>query len=102
MSFGSDQVRGLEYVYSLRNSLDIASVNMSLGGGYYSSACDSRAPAIASVINRLTSAGIAVVIAAGNSGANGYISYPACIRNAIAVGSSNKMMVCLVFQITLR
>ena len=90
MSFGSDQVRGLEYVYSLRNSLDIASVNMSLGGGYYSSACDSRAPAIASVINRLTSAGIAVVIAAGNSGANGYISYPACIRNAIAVGSSNK------------
>ena len=34
MSYGSDQVRGLEYVYSLRNSFDIAAVNMSLGGGY--------------------------------------------------------------------
>ena len=90
MSYGSDQVRGLEYVYSLRNTLDIAAVNMSLGGGYYSSACDSRAPAIASIINRLTSAGIAVVIAAGNSGMNGYISYPACISNAVAVGSSTK------------
>ena len=90
MSYGSDQVRGLEYVYSLRNTFDIAAVNMSLGGGYYSSSCDSRAPAIASIINRLTSAGIAVVIAAGNSGMNGYISYPACISNAVAVGSSTK------------
>ena len=90
MSYGSDQVRGLEYVYSLRNTFDIAAVNMSLGGGYYSSACDSRAPAIASIINRLTNAGIAVVIAAGNSGMNGYISYPACISNAVAVGSSTK------------
>jgi subtilisin family serine protease len=90
MSYGSDQVRGLEYVYSLRNTLDIAAVNMSLGGGYYSSACDSSAPAIASIINRLTNAGIAVVIAAGNSGMNGYISYPACISNAVAVGSSTK------------
>jgi len=90
MSYGSDQVRGLEYVYSLRNTFDIAAVNMSLGGGYYSSACDSSAPAIASIINRLTNAGIAVVIAAGNSGMNGYISYPACIHNAIAVGSSTK------------
>ncbi|MEK9626487.1 MAG: S8 family serine peptidase [Gammaproteobacteria bacterium] len=90
MSFGSDQVRGLEYVYSLRNAFDIAAVNMSLGGGYYASACDRVAPAIASIINRLTGAGIAVVIAAGNSGADGYISYPACIQNAIAVGSSNK------------
>ena len=90
MSYGSDQVRGLEYVYSLRNSFDIAAVNMSLGGGYYSSACDSRAPAIASIINRLTNAGIAVVIASGNSGMNGYISYPACISNAVAVGSSTK------------
>ena len=63
---------------------------MSLGGGYYSSACDSRAPAIASIINRLTNAGIAVVIASGNSGMNGYISHPACISNAVAVGSSTK------------
>lgn len=90
MSFGSDQIRGLEYVYSLRNTFDIAAVNMSLGGGYYASACDRAAPAIASIINRLTGAGIAVVIAAGNSGSDGYISYPACIQNAIAVGSSNK------------
>ena len=90
MSYGSDQIRGLEHVYSLRNSFQIAAVNMSLGGGYYSSACDNRSPAISSIINQLTSAGTAVVIAAGNNGLDGYISYPACIANAVAVGSSTK------------
>ncbi|MDP7490182.1 MAG: S8 family serine peptidase, partial [Arenicellales bacterium] len=30
--------------------------------------------------------GIAVVVASGNSGRDGYISWPACINNAIAVG----------------
>jgi subtilisin family serine protease len=90
MSYTSDQVRALERVYKLRKKFSIAAVNMSLGGGYYSSYCDSAMPAIAEIIDRLTDAGIAVVIASGNGGVDGYISHPACIRNAIAVGNATK------------
>ena len=90
MSYTSDQVRALERVYKLRKKFSIAAVNMSLGGGYYSSHCDSAMPAMAEIIDRLTDAGIAVVIASGNGGVDGYISHPACIRNAIAVGNATK------------
>src|SRR2546427_8676691 len=40
----SDLVAALEHVYSLRNSLRIAAVNMSLGGGAYESQteCDNK------------------------------------------------------------
>ena len=86
MAFTSNLIQALEQVYRLRNSYDIAAVNMSLGGGIYRSHCDASQPAMAAIINQLTSAGIAVVVASGNSGRDGYISWPACINNAIAVG----------------
>jgi len=90
MSYTSDQVQALERVYKLRKKFNIAAVNMSLGGGYYTSHCDSAMPALAEIIDRLTDAGIAVVIASGNGGVNGYISHPACIKNAVAVGNATK------------
>lgn len=61
LSFTSDQVKALERVYKLRKKFNIAAVNMSLGGGYYTSHCDSAMPALAEIIDRLTDAGIAVV-----------------------------------------
>jgi subtilisin family serine protease len=88
MSWESDQLKGLEYVYTLRGTYSIAAVNMSLGGGRYSSYCDYalQKPAI----DNLKAVRIATVIATGNDGYCGSISSPACISSAVAVGASNK------------
>lgn len=90
LAFTSDIVSGLERTYLLRNSFNIAAVNMSLGGGSYASACDANDPSTATAIGNLRAAGIATVIASGNNGYTGSISSPACISSAISVGATNK------------
>ena len=87
LSFDSDQLKGLELVYELRNTYSISSVNMSLGGGSYSANCDSNS--LKPTIDNLRTAGIATVIASGNNGYCGYISAPACISSAISVGATD-------------
>ena len=88
LSFNTDQIKGLERVYALRDTFQIAAVNMSLGGGENVSACDddSRKP----IIDQLKAAGIATLIAAGNNGFNSSVSTPGCISSAVTVGSSTK------------
>lgn len=90
LSYFSDQIRGLERVHALRRSFKIASANMSLGGGAYATDCDSGFSAHKAIIDRLRAARIATVIAAGNAGFDGFISAPACISTAVAVGSTTK------------
>jgi subtilisin family serine protease len=87
-TYVSDQMRGLERVIDLAADRRIAAVNMSLGGGTHTAACDSdpRKP----LIDTLRSFGIATVIAAGNDGLNGAVGAPACISSAVAVGSTTK------------
>ena len=87
-AFTSDITQGLERVFDLRDSFNIAAVNMSLSGGRYFSACDDDP--MKSTIDLLRSAGIATVIAAGNNGWSNSISSPACISTAVAVGSTTK------------
>jgi subtilisin family serine protease len=91
-AWNSDIKKGLERVYELRNTFNIASVNMSLGGGLYSGTCNSSdagyTPALKASIDNLREAGIATVIASGNNGSCGAISYPACISSAISVGAT--------------
>lgn len=89
LSYVSDQVKGLERVYALRNSFNIAAVNMSLGGGRFVSQCDADHPATTAAINNLRSVGIATVIASGNDGFTNAVGAPACISSAISVGSTN-------------
>lgn len=86
LSFDSDQLLGLQRVYALRNTMSIASVNMSLGGGGSSTACDGNV--LKPIIDQLRAAGIATVIAAGNAGRLNTVSSPACISSAVAVASS--------------
>ncbi len=88
MTYSSDWGAGLERVYALRHSHDIAAANMSLGGGRYTSHYDHLYGK--AIIDNLKSAGIATVIASGNDGYNNAISYPACISSAISVGSTTK------------
>lgn len=90
LSYTTDQIKALQHVYDLRNTHKISSVNMSLGDGKYTAVCDNVSPALATAIQRLQSAGIATLIASGNRGYSGAVSFPACISAAIAVGSSTK------------
>jgi subtilisin family serine protease len=87
LAYTSDQIKGLERVYELRSTYNIAAINMSLGGGLSSVSCDSdsRKP----YIDNLRSANIATVIASGNTGYKSGISYPACISSAVSVGATD-------------
>lgn len=88
LTFNTDQIRGLEHVYSLRNTLNIAAASMSLGGGAFSAACDGDSRK--AIIDQLKAANIATVIAAGNDGLNTQVGAPGCISTAITVASSTK------------
>ena len=86
LAYTSDIIRGLERVYAVRGSYPIAAANLSLGGGNYTSNCDGDAAKPA--IDNLRAAGIATVVASGNSGYVTGLGSPACISSAISVGSS--------------
>jgi subtilisin family serine protease len=86
-SFRSDQVEALERVLELSDNFNIAAVNMSLGGGNFTSTCDSESQAHTDIINELRAARIATVISSGNGGNKNGIAFPACISSAISVGS---------------
>lgn len=87
-SYSSDQTAALEWLYTNRAALNLASINMSLGGGRSTSACPSHAHN--TVINQLRAAGVATAIASGNNGYRDSINSPGCIPAAITVGSSTK------------
>ncbi|MGE4498108.1 MAG: S8 family serine peptidase, partial [Deferribacterales bacterium] len=88
LSYTSDQMAALDYIYdTLKNTHSIAAINMSLGGGQESGYCDNDDLTYTNYINVLTGAGIAVAIATGNESYCGYISSPACIEKAVAVGA---------------
>ncbi len=89
MSYDSDSLKGLEYVYGLRSTYSIASVNMSLGGGAYSDFCDDEDADRKTAIDNLRAVGIATVIATGNEYLCGQVSSPACVSTCISVGASN-------------
>jgi subtilisin len=87
-AFTSDVIAGLEHVYELATttSLNIVSVNMSLGGGAFPGYCDTEPykPAI----DNLRAIKVASVVASGNGFNGARISSPACISSAVSVGST--------------
>lgn len=87
-SWVSDSMAALEYVYSLNAQLDIAAINMSLGGGRHTQACeaDPQKP----IIDNLYAAGIATVISSGNSSYIDAVGSPSCIASAVTVGATDK------------
>jgi len=84
-TWDSDQISALNYVNTTLVPLwDIASINMSLGGGQSVGACDGdgrKAPIDALLLN-----GVATVIAAGNDDWTDTVSVPGCISTAVTVG----------------
>lgn len=86
-SWNSDTLAGLDYIYSIRGSYNIAAVNMSLGGSTrYSYSCDSDSRKAS--IDNLRSVGIATAIATGNNGWCTGVSSPGCISSSVSVGAS--------------
>ncbi|MFA5590747.1 MAG: S8 family serine peptidase [Lysobacteraceae bacterium] len=90
-SYTSDQIAALDYLNStLRAQHQIASANMSLGGGGYSTYCDGSSGSTKTAIDNLRSNGIATVIATGNGSSRTLIGSPACISTSVAVSSTTK------------
>jgi hypothetical protein len=86
MAYISDQLSALNYVNAtLRMSWDIAAVNMSLGGGMYTAACDGDSRKAS--IDNLLSNDIATVISSGNEDWTDALSKPGCISTAVTVGN---------------
>ena len=86
LSFTSDILAGLQYAYSQRTLLNLAAVNMSLGGSTSPTPCSTDPRA--SIIRSLKTAKIATVVAAGNDGRTDGIAAPACVPDAVSVGST--------------
>jgi subtilisin family serine protease len=93
MSFTSDQLRALDWVYKIvknpNSKIKIAAVNMSLGSGYFDKPCDSTS-ALTEIIERLKAKRVPTVVAAGNDRYYDGISEPACISSAYAVAATKK------------
>src|SRR5215467_3784439 len=89
LAYDSDIIAGLDRVYSLRSTYNIAAVNLSLEDGARNTTfCDSDP--LKPSIDNLRSVGIATVVSTGNEGYTDGISSPACISTAVSVGSTDK------------
>ena len=90
LAYTSDMIAGLNRVYALSSSYNIASVNMSIGSGGYTSqaTCDANNASRKAIIDTLRSVNIATVIASGNSGYTNAVSSPGCISSAVSVGAT--------------
>jgi uncharacterized repeat protein (TIGR01451 family) len=89
---GSDVIAGLNRVYALRNTYNIAAVNLSLGGGRFTdpAACETTNGAYRQAINLLRNANINVVAGSGNSDYRNAMTGPACLTGVISVAASDK------------
>lgn len=85
--FSGDVVEAIEDAIFHRDQYNVAAINLSIGGGSFDGPCDSRNSSYATAIDNATQAGIAVFVAAGNENNKSALDAPACVSNAISVGS---------------
>ena len=86
-AYDGDITRALNWVLSISDTYNIASINMSLGGNVtYLTTCDDYMPSMTTAIENLRAKNIATVIAAGNNYAHG-MSAPACISSSVSVAA---------------
>ncbi|MBI1233485.1 MAG: S8 family serine peptidase [Alphaproteobacteria bacterium] len=92
----SDQLAALEWLFDNReipnpeggDPIQLAAINMSLGGGYTENFCPTNP--LTPIISMLRTAGVATVIASGNESRNYGLAEPACIEQAITVGATDR------------
>lgn len=68
----------------------IVAMNMSLGGGNYTEACDSNyvGSLFKTAFTNLRSQGVLPIVATGNGGTKNAIAFPACVSNAVSVSAA--------------
>lgn len=98
LAFDSDVLAGLQRVFNLRSTFNIAAVSLAVGGGMFSGNCDAAEPSYKAAIDNLRSANIATVIASGNDGFSNTVNSPACISTAVTVGATSKTDVVASFS----
>lgn len=89
LTFQVDQVAALNQVAAwdtTNPAWNIASANMSLGGGNNATACDGDARKAA--VDTLLTQGVATVISSGNNGFLNAVGAPGCISTAVTVGNT--------------
>ncbi len=90
-TFISDQMEALRHVLEkLSRKYNIASINMSIGGGEFRGTCDYDAIQYTEVVDSLFDIGIPVIAAAGNNKYSQAIAHPACVSRIFSVGASKK------------
>lgn len=82
--YTSDVIAGIEWC--AEQGADV--INMSLGGGSSTNACDTDPSAMAA--NEAVNKGVTVIAASGNNGYDDRIGSPSCGSSVIAVGSVSK------------
>jgi len=91
-----DLLAGIEWVTSearrRRNAgqSPIVAMNMSLGGGSYTAACDSDyvGSLFKTAFTNLRTQGVLPIIATGNGGTKNAIAFPACVSNTVSVSAA--------------
>ncbi|MBU0756510.1 MAG: S8 family serine peptidase [Nanoarchaeota archaeon] len=87
--YESDIISSVDWCIDNKETYNISIVSMSLGGDVlYEEYCDEDY--MAPFINQISEAGLMAFVASGNDGSSTGISSPACLRQAIAVGSTTK------------
>lgn len=84
----SDIKSALRSILAQHEALGIRVVNLSWGGGQFTSPCQLRNNETSKLIQALVKAGVAVVAAAGNEGLSNALIWPACMPEVISVGAS--------------
>jgi subtilisin family serine protease len=86
--YASNVIAAIDDAVLQRDAYNVVAINLSLGGGVFSQGpCDTRSPAYFYAIRDAVEAGVAVFAAAGNEARKTHLGAPACISDAISVGS---------------
>ena len=95
-ALSSDIIQGLAYVRDNATRYNIAAANLSLGGGLFSTYCDTQP--YKPVIDQLRAIGVATVIATGNEYQNSGVGTPACVSSAVRVGAVSSADAMAIFS----
>jgi subtilisin family serine protease len=78
-------LQAVDWTIKNRTTYNIVAMNMSLGGGLFTSACTNDV--FATALANARSAGVVPVIASGNNGSSTSVASPACVPAAVSVGA---------------
>ncbi|AMY08225.1 Subtilisin Carlsberg precursor [Luteitalea pratensis] len=91
LAYFSDILHAIDRVLVLANTYHVAALNLSLGNGTtHFGTCDDTSPSVFTAFVSLRAVGIAPVVASGNTGTATGLEFPACLSNAVSVGSTSK------------